>query len=489
MKDTRKTLVGGVLAASLVAGLALPAGAALVQKTFTVNTDINLYAAEQEVTPLDTKGNPTGVFVSDGTTYLPVRTTGEALGANVAWDGATSTVYLGEDTSDAKDAEYLQAYFGIAPLTGTVSRDAFGAALEKIGGAKTTGTGDFTVAEAVAGAVKAAGLEELALTYTAAPDTGKAAERLAAYGVTGVADAYAGYVAAALDSDLAFAGYDFDGALSADVATTILMNAVEISGQGRNYLGYASDSDIYQKLQSAWASFGLFDDETLSQLGADLVIAGASTGYNLKYDGYDARFLPEYTLQYGHSDITHAVQLIALLNSEGLDAKVQLEPKTSIYEYMVEWGDPTKVQSTPTYELKPIDGGRWLCYATEYDMKLEFDSVADKEAFDAVIGQYAKKWDSNTDENGNPTVPLLEGAWWQPLYTSTVPMKDTENFVKIVDNVVRNGAYTIHPFSTVDGTSAISKVVSEKAPDLKVEQVDLYVNLAFYNYLTGADHQ
>lgn len=489
MKKTRKTLVGGVLAASLVAGLALPAGAALVQKTFTVNTDINLYAAEQKVTPVDTKGNPTGVFVSDGTTYLPVRTTSEALGANVAWDGATSTVYLGEDTSDARDAEYLQTYFGIAPLTGTVSRDAFGAALEKIGGAKTTGTGDFTVAEAVAGAVKAAGLEELALTYTAAPDTGKAAERLAAYGVTGVADVYAGYVAAALDSDLAFAGYDFDGAVSADVATTVLMNAVEISGQGRNYLGRASDSDIYQKLQSAWASFGLFDDATLSQLGADLVIAGASTGYNLKYDGYDARFLPEYTLQYGHSDITHAVQLIALLNSEGLDAKVQLEPKTSIYEYMVEWGDPTKVQSTPTYELRPIDGGRWLAYATEYDMKLEFDSVADKEAFDAVIGQYAKKWDSNTDENGKPTVPLLAGAWWQPLYTSTVPMSDTENFVKIVDNVVRSGAYTIHPFSTVDGTAAISKVVSEKAPDLKVEPVDLYVNLAFYNYLTGADHQ
>lgn len=489
MKNTRKTLVGGVLTAALVAGMALPAGAALVQKTFNVNTDISLHVGDQEVTPVDTKGNATGVFVNDGTTYLPVRLTGEALGADVAWDGSTSSVYLSENTADDKDAEYLQTYFGIAPLTGTVSRDAFGAALEKIGGAKTTGTGAFTVAEAVAGAVKAAKLEELALTYTAAPDTGKAAERLAAYGVSGVADAYAGYVAAALDSSLASAGYDYDGTLSADVANTILMNAVEISGQGRNYLGYASDSDIYQKLQSAWASFGLFDDETLSQLGADLVIAGASTGYNLKYDGYDARFLPEYTLQYGHSDITHAVQLIALLNSEGIDAKVQLEPKTSIYEYMVEWGDPTKIPSTPTYELKPIEGGRWLCYATEYDMKLEFDTVAEKEAFDAVIGQYAKKWDSNTDGNGNPTVPLLEGAWWQPLYTSTVPMSDTENYVHIVDNVVRNGAYTIHPFSTTDGTAAISKVVSEKAPDLKVEPVDLYVNLAFYNYLTGADHQ
>ena len=489
MKHMSKPLMGGLLAASLAAGLALPAGAALVQKTFTVNTDIDLYVADQSITPVDSKGNPTGVFVSEGTTYLPVRAMGEALGVNVAWDGSTSSVHLSENTADSKDGEYLQTYFGISPLTGTLSRESFNAALEKIGGTKTNGSGTFTLAEAVAGAVSAAGLEELALTYTAEPDTGKAAERLAAYGVTGVSDAYAGYVAAALDSSLASSTWDFGGAVNGDTATTILMNAVEISGQGRNYLGNASDSDIYQKLQSAWASFGLFDDATLSDLGAELVIAGASTGYNLKYDGYDARFLPSYTLQYGHSDITHAVQLIALLNSEGLDAKVQLEPKTSIYEYLVEWGDPTQIESTPTYELKPIDGGRWLCYATEYDMKLEFDTVADKEAFDAIVGQYAKKWDSNTDENGNPTVPLLEGAWWQPLYTSTVPMSDKENFVHIVDNVVRNGAYTIHPFSTVDGGDAIAKVVKEKAPSLKVEPVDLYVNLAFYNYLTGADHQ
>jgi len=260
------------------------------------------------------------------------------------------------------------------------------------------------------------------------------------------------------------------------------MNAVNIAGKGRNYLGNVSDPDIYQKLQSAWATFGNFDDEKLSKLGEKLVVEGASTGYNLKYDGYNANFLPEYTLQYGHSDISHAIQLIALLNSEGIDAKVAMEPKTSIYEYMVDWGDPAKLTMTPTYEVRPLEGtDRYLCYATEYDMKLEFDTTTGKDAFDSIVNQYAKKWLDKIDENGVPTESLLTGAWFQPLYTSTVPMKDTESFTEIRDNVVHNGPYTIHPFSTVDGGGAIETVV--KAADLTVEPVTLYVNNAFYRYL------
>lgn len=35
-------------------------------------------------------------FVVDGTTYLPVRAVGEAVGKTVTWDGATQSVYLGE---------------------------------------------------------------------------------------------------------------------------------------------------------------------------------------------------------------------------------------------------------------------------------------------------------------------------------------------------------------------------------------------------------
>ena len=471
------------LAAALTATLVIPAAADLIKKDLSVDTGLSVYVDGKKQELRDAGGAAVDVFAADGTTYLPVRAMSNALGAQVSYDAENYRVYVDTAPVDEKAADYLKAYFGVEPMTGTVSADVFNAALVKIFGedAKTAVGAGLTVAQAVKAAVESCGLRELALTYSAEKSAASTA------GAGKIEADCLPYVAAALDTSLASGTWDFTALLDGETATQLLMNAVNIAGKGRNYLGNVSDPDIYQKLQSAWATFGNFDDEKLSKLGADLVIAGASTGYNLKYDGYNANFLPEYTLQYGHSDITHAIQLIALLNSEGIDAKVAMEPKTSIYEYLTEWGTPS--DPTPTYEVKAIEGGRYLCYATEYDMKLEFDTVADKEAFDGLIGKYAKKWDSNTDGDGNPTEPLLAGAWWQPLYTSTVPMKDTENYTLIKDNVVHNGPYTIHPFSTVDNTDAIAKVVKEEAPDLSVELVDLYVNKAFYNYLTDTDHQ
>jgi hypothetical protein len=44
----------------------------------------------------DSAGNNIEPFIYNGTTYLPVRAVGEAIGKKVDWDGATQTVYLGE---------------------------------------------------------------------------------------------------------------------------------------------------------------------------------------------------------------------------------------------------------------------------------------------------------------------------------------------------------------------------------------------------------
>lgn len=484
-KQSRNRMLSTFLVTCLLAVMVLPSGAALVRRSMEIDSGIRLYVGDQALKPTDVNGKAVEVFASDGTTYLPARAIAGALDRAVTYHGTSNTVYLGADTADSRDGEYLKAYFDIDPFSATVSRTQFDAALVKLGGTKTAGTGStLSVAEAVTAAVGLAGMNELAFTYTAAANPQKAAQRLSAYGVSGLTGEYAPYVAAALDCDLAFAGWDFNASLDGTTAATVLMNAVEISGNGRNYLGKASDSDIYAKLQSAFNTFGNFDSAKLSQLGADLVISGASTGYSLKFDGYNANFLPQYTLLYGHSNISHAVQLIALLNSEGIDAKVALEPKTSIYEYMVEWGDPKDITMSDTYEVRAIEGGRYLCYATEYDMKLEFNSLAEKNAFDRVISTYAKKWLDRLDEKGKPVDPLLSGAWFQPLYASSVPMADAGSFTPIKDNVIRDGSYSIHPFSTGEGMAAIAKVVKDKAPDLTVTPGDLYVNNAFYRYLT-----
>lgn len=58
--------------------------------------DIKLVVNGKEVTPKDVNGNVVEPFAYNGTTYLPVRAVGEALGKSVRWDGETKTVHLGE---------------------------------------------------------------------------------------------------------------------------------------------------------------------------------------------------------------------------------------------------------------------------------------------------------------------------------------------------------------------------------------------------------
>lgn len=86
----------GMLLMALVLGLAIPALAATV-KTIEANyMDIKLVVDGVPITPKDANGNVVEPFAFEGTTYLPVRAVGQALGKDVKWDGATKTVYVGE---------------------------------------------------------------------------------------------------------------------------------------------------------------------------------------------------------------------------------------------------------------------------------------------------------------------------------------------------------------------------------------------------------
>ena len=387
--------------------------------------------------------------------------------------------------AEERAAEYLTEYYGIA-FDGEVSADAFNEALAALG-AEGVEVESLTLSDAVVAAVKLADMENLALTYINDDAPDKAAKVLADEEVT-VDEAYAPYVACALDLDLVDDDADFSAAVSARDAAELLYKAAEMAGKGRHYIGRVSDDDILSTLRSTLESFIIFDEETLTNLGTEIVLRGATTGYNLKYAGYDANFLEEYTLKYGHSDYTHAVQLIALLNSEDFDAYIQIEPKVSVYEYMLDWGDPG--EPTPTYAVKQVTDDRYLCYAIEYDMMLEFETTEQKEAFHSLIETYAKKYDDSFDADGNLTEKLLTGAWWQPLYSSTTEMEN-EEFELLYDNVIydANGVYSIHPFSLPDATQAIADGVAEVAPELSVSPVAIYVNPAFYRYITGTSHQ
>ena len=328
----------------------------------------------------------------------------------------------------------------------------------------------------------AADYEELALSY---PED-KIKDRLEQYGVKmDETNEYARYVAAALDTSLITSETAkkvvAEDAFTAEDEISLLMAIANANGDARNYLGMSNDPDIYAKLDQAWNSFILFDDSKLAEIGKEAVQNKVTTGYGLKSAAYSARFLPELTLQYGHSDIKHVHQLMGLLNSENITAKVQLEPKISIYQYLPEWGPIP--EATPTYEVKEYEDLA-LVYAVEYDLELEFDNLEDMNRFDEVIKTYAKKNEGNEEAKG-----LIYASWWQPLYSSTRTDMPETDYHQIYDCVITNDTYSIHPFTLPEDKDEVVEKLTEISDGLEVVPVERFCNTAFYNYLEGEDYQ
>lgn len=382
-----------------------------------------------------------------------------------------------------ENAEYLNVYFNVDAAT-QWDAASYSAALAAVAGDNAAAVeGELTALSAMQAAVISAAYDELAKSY---PDE-KVTERLALYGVEPSDDATMNaYIACGLDAKLFGAGQAkeamADGSFTGEFAAELLMSVAEANGNTRNYLGYSNDPEMDARLEHMWSSFQMFDDAELTEIGRTAVEQQITTGYNLKSSVYSARFLPSLTLQYGHSDIKHAHQLMVLLNSEDIVAKVQLEPKVSVYQYLLDWGpvpDPS-----PTYEVRQFGDELYLAFAVEYDLQLEFASLEDMLRFDEVILTYAKKWEGNEDAVG-----LIYASWWQPLYSTTRDDMPEDAYYKIHDCVITNGDYSIHPFCLDEKFDETVEQLNALNPDFQVEAVTRYCNKAFHNYMTGDDFQ
>ena len=389
-----------------------------------------------------------------------------------------------QEVSESKEnnAQYLEEYFDVKVNEDLTTAEGFMAALGKVAETEGIEMKEDASIDVLKASVDAADYKELVLTY---PEE-KVKERLEVYDLKFDGENEdAAYIACAMDAgflseDLVKKAADKDS-YSEDEIAEILMSVADANGDGRNYLGMSSDEDIYRKIDQAWNSFLLFDDGTLSEIGKNAVLGQITTGYNLKSNAYNARFLKDLTLQYGHSDITHAHQLMGLLNSEEIRAKVQLEPKISIYEYLPEWGPiPEK---TPTYEVKQY-GDRYLVYAVEYDMQLEFDDEDDMNRFDGVINDYAKKNKGNEEAVG-----LIAASWWQPLYTTVKTGMSEEAYREITDCVIENEMYALHSFCLPENQENVINSFEEMSGELTVAPVTRYCDVSFYNYMSGEDYQ
>lgn len=91
-----KSFITGFLACGIIAGAAVGVSASVATKTIDISyNDVKLCVDGITIEPKDANGNIVEPFISEGTTYLPVRAVASAFGKAVEWDGETKTVYLG----------------------------------------------------------------------------------------------------------------------------------------------------------------------------------------------------------------------------------------------------------------------------------------------------------------------------------------------------------------------------------------------------------
>lgn len=341
-----------------------------------------------------------------------------------------------------------------------------------LSGPAIQGEQPLTTSVAIAIAVRAADLKELAYTYPAA----KVDAALSGLKVSGstLGTKVAQELAVAVDTGLLpaqfQAGFNAKAAASENLVNTLLGKVLITKGLYKQYIGYVNDADIYSKLDTAYETSDIIDAPKLQKLVNTALEQNLITGYNIKDSRFEPNFIPSLSLIYGHSDFKHAIQLIGLLRSEGLNAKVQFEPKTSAFIYLAEWGDPGP-------NVVQIANGNYIAYAKEYDLEFEFATAADKAAFQNVILTFAKK--NEEDQAG-----LIYGSWWQPLYYSATELKDyeiiTNNFITDADS-----PYTVNPFSLNEDSAKVVAGLKAIDPDAVITPFQFWVDKPFFNYLHG----
>lgn len=326
--------------------------------------------------------------------------------------------------------------------------------------------------------VKAAGLTELAYSYTPAKvEAALAKFHLNAAHFTKQAGQE---LAAAIDTGLIPASFHNEfkgqGIASSELIETVLGKLLEFKGNYKRYIGNTSDEDIFVKLHEAYRTADLITAPELKDLVETALKQDLFTGYNLKDSRYNSNFVDSLAITYGHDNLTHATQLIGLLRGAGLDAKVQLEPKTSAFIFLKEWGTPVQ---TDDYQVIQIENGNYIAYAKEYDLAFEFASAEDKAAFQDIVLQFAKK-------NSDDTTGLIASSWWQPLYYSLTEIAD---YTTITNNKItsEDSYYYAQSFSVTEQSPAIVEGLKTLDPEVQIETYEFWVNQAFHNYLTGAD--
>lgn len=102
MKRTSILLFGILIGVLLLTSFGSVFAASLTTTLDVTFKNIQLYVDGKLVTPKDASGNTVEPFISNGTTYLPVRAVADALGKDVTWDATTNSVIIGDTPIQAE---------------------------------------------------------------------------------------------------------------------------------------------------------------------------------------------------------------------------------------------------------------------------------------------------------------------------------------------------------------------------------------------------
>jgi len=98
-----KSFIAGIIITVLFMSMINTVFAEQINKIITaVYRDIKITVDGEKFEPKDANGNHVEPFISNGTTYLPVRSVAEAVGYNVEWDEITNTVILSKKISETQ---------------------------------------------------------------------------------------------------------------------------------------------------------------------------------------------------------------------------------------------------------------------------------------------------------------------------------------------------------------------------------------------------
>lgn len=319
--------------------------------------------------------------------------------------------------------------------------------------------------------ISAAGLRELSFTYSEAKIK-KSLENLV-LGLDEIVphEKERQALALAVDLNLIFKGrlliMDLTAPLEQDFAYHLLENVQALKQKEKRVIGYLTQPYLIGKIQEKWFNSEKISCERIESILNKAIEDGIISGYQMKDIGELANFDEELKLTYSHSNFKHIKQLMGLLIGEGIQAKVQLEQKTSSFIYLNEW------ERLPDLNLEVCDKGFSIAHKKEFDIVFEFSTTEQRNRFQSLIAEYAKL-DDNRDKK------RLYESWYQPLFCSSIAVT---GYQKITNLNYSDSEYMVCTYCKEDDKDKIAAYLREQSFDFTA--TPLWVNDAFYRYLSG----